>query len=114
MSESAWSRAWESYLYALAVTQNGHPRIPRKPWETVNIRAHDLRHSFCTMLYDSGVDLKTAMLWMGHADETMTMRVYTHLSDARRDEAEKALLEAQKSVIRRQNGRQENADSQET
>lgn len=104
MTESAWSRAWESYLYSLGKQKNGGTRRWAKgPWEPVNIRAHDLRHSYCTMLYDSGVDLKTAMLWMGHADQTMTMQIYTHLTDTRRKEAENALRNAQKQAFRMQN-----------
>lgn len=107
MSESAWSRAWESYLYALSETLNGcSKRWAKSPWKEVSIRPHDLRHSFCTMLYDSNVDLKTAMLWMGHADQTMTMRVYTHLTETRRREAETALRRAQKTAFGGQNGGQ--------
>ena len=107
MTESAWERAWDSYLYALGETKNGCSRRWAKgPWEPVTIRAHDLRHSFCTMLYDSGVDLKTAMLWMGHADQTMTMQIYTHLTDTRRKEAENALRNAQKTAFGVQNGGQ--------
>ena len=107
MTESAWARAWDSYLYALGEKRNGCPRRWAKgPWKPVTIRAHDLRHSFCTMLYDSGVDLKTAMLWMGHADQTMTMQIYTHLTETRRKEAENALRKAQKQAFRMQNGMQ--------
>lgn len=109
MTESAWERAWESYLYTLGETKNGcSRRWAQKPWLPVEIRAHDLRHSYCTMLYDSNVDLKTAMLWMGHADQTMTMNIYTHLTETRRKEAEKALREAQKSAFGSQNGSQKN------
>lgn len=104
---SAWERAWDSYLYALGEIKNGCSRRWAKgPWEPVTIRAHDLRHSYCTMLYDSGVDLKTAMLWMGHADQTMTMQIYTHLTDTRRKEAENALRNAQKTAFGVQNGGQ--------
>lgn len=107
MTESAWSRAWDSYLYALGETLNGaSKRKLRDNWKPVVIRPHDLRHSFCTMLYDSGVDLKTAMLWMGHADQTMTMRIYTHLTETRRREAEAALRNAQKTTFGGQSGGQ--------
>ena len=84
MSDSAFDRALQSYNKALSKTAG-------KP---IRIRAHDLRHSFCTMLYDAGVDIKSAMLWMGHANETMTMRIYTHLSNQRRIEAENTLRNA--------------------
>lgn len=107
MTESAWSRAWDSYLYALGEKKNGcSRRWAKSAWVPVVIRAHDLRHSFCTMLYDSGVDLKTAMLWMGHADQTMTMQIYTHLTETRRKEAENALRSAQKASFGGQIGGQ--------
>jgi integrase len=107
MTESAWERAWQSYRYTLGEKKNGCSRRWAKgPWQPVTIRAHDLRHSFCTMLYDSGVDLKTAMLWMGHADQTMTMQIYTHLTETRRKEAENSLRNAQKQAFGMQNGMQ--------
>lgn len=58
------------------------------------------------MLYDAGVDLKTAMLWMGHADQSMTMQIYTHLTETRRKEAENTLRNAEKSLFGSQNGSQ--------
>ena len=107
MTESAWDRAWHSYLYALGEKRNGcSRRWSKSAWKPVTIRAHDLRHSFATMLYESGVDPKTAMLWMGHADQTMTMQIYTHLTETRRKEAENALRESQKSAFGGQNGGQ--------
>lgn len=111
MTESAWERAWESYLYTLGELANGcSKRWAKKSWKPVSIRPHDLRHSYCTMLYDAGVDLKTAMLWMGHADQTMTLRIYTHLTETRKKSAENALREATKSVFGMQNGMQTEDD----
>lgn len=76
MTKTAYRRAWDGYLHQLSLLAG----------KKVSIQAHDLRHSYCTMLYDSGIDLKTAQKWMGHADQTMTMRIYTHLT-AEREEA---------------------------
>jgi len=105
MSQSAWQRAWSSYLNALGETLNGgSKRWSGENWKSVGIRPHDLRHSYCTMLYDAGVDLKSAMLWMGHADQTMTMRIYTHLTDTRRKMAENALRSSQSLTFGVQNG----------
>lgn len=107
MSMSAWANAWRSYLYSLSVQKNGCKRYEAKSgWEQVFIRAHDLRHSFCTMLYDAGVDIKSAMLWMGHADQQTTMNIYTHLTDQRRKDAEMALRNAEKQAFGMQNGMQ--------
>jgi integrase len=108
MTESAWKRAWSSYLYALGEAKNGcSKRWAKSAWVPVDIRAHDLRHSYCTMLYDFGIDLKTAMLWMGHADQTMTMQIYTHLTEQRRTEAENTLRNAEKQAFGSQNGSQD-------
>ena len=43
--------------------------------------AHELRHTYCTILYEAGVDVLTAQHWMGHADAQTTMGIYTHLRD---------------------------------
>ena len=56
-------------------------------WKQVSIRSHDFRHTFATMLWEASVDLKTAMKWMGHADQTMILRVYAHLTDRKEQEA---------------------------
>jgi integrase len=122
MSEHAWSRAWESYLVKLSAMHNGcakrwygktkeHKAIIAAgehlpPWEDISIRPHDLRHSYCTMLYDAGVDLKTAQLWMGHADADVTMRIYTHLTAERQIKATKDLEKAAKNLYGGQNGGQ--------
>lgn len=47
-------------------------------WKSFDVRPHDLRHSFCTMLRDAGVDMKQAIAWMGHADEKMILKIYDH------------------------------------
>lgn len=104
MSDSAFDRAWQNYLKALSKTAG-------KP---VMIRTHDLRHSFCTMLYDAGIDVKSSMLWMGHANETMTMRIYTHLSNQRRIEAENALRLAEKRGFSMRNDMQTLPEPQKT
>ena len=54
-----------------------------REWKSVSIRPHDLRHSYCTMLRDAGVDVKLAIRWMGHADEKMILRIYDHPSEMR-------------------------------
>jgi len=92
MTSTAWKRAWDSYLHALSVSA-GHP---------VNIRPHDLRHTYCTMLRDAGVDMKQAMLWMGHSDEKMILHVYDHINEKRTQnsvsQVEKLLEKVQNEV----------------
>lgn len=52
-------------------------------WKSVNIRPHDLRHSFCEWCITNGVDLKTVCSWMGHSDQKMIMTVYDHVTAKR-------------------------------
>lgn len=40
---------------------------------------HDLRHTYCTMLYEAGIDVLTAKEQMGHSDVKTTLGIYTHL-----------------------------------
>lgn len=120
MTGSAWERAWESYIAALERLENGcqkrwygrtkeHKALiaagkELPPWKEITIRPHDLRHSYCTMLYDAGVDLKTAQKWMGHADQQVTMSIYTHLTAERQKSATEALENAAKKLTGVQNG----------
>lgn len=76
MTEQAWSRGWESYQKALGS----------------DLRAHDLRHTYCTWLRDAGVDIHQAIIWMGHADETMVLRIYDHPGQQREADARKRLF----------------------
>lgn len=79
MTEIAFKRGWDSYLHALTKAA-GHP---------VSIRPHDLRYTYCTMLRDAGVDIKQAIIWLGHADEKMILRVYDQAGDYRAAQAVK-------------------------
>ncbi|MEY2696285.1 MAG: hypothetical protein RL333_423 [Pseudomonadota bacterium] len=51
------------------------------------ISFHDLRHSYASLLVQSGVDLRVVADLLGHADTRMTMRHYAHLNDEVRRKA---------------------------
>jgi len=59
---------------------------PSRP-SKLSFRLHDLRHTYCTMLFVAGVDVKTAAYLMGHGDISVTMRIYTHLTSERKAES---------------------------
>ncbi len=42
-----------------------------------------LRHTYATLLYDAGVDVKKAQKNLGHSDVTTILQIYTHLSRER-------------------------------
>lgn len=55
----------------------------------IDCTAHQLRHSYTTMLFDAGIDVKTAQTWLGHRDIKTTLDIYTHLSKTRLVESTK-------------------------
>lgn len=40
---------------------------------------HSLRHTYASILYANGVDLKTAQQLLGHANPETTLKIYTHI-----------------------------------
>lgn len=96
LTESSYTRGWESYMLFLERAANAiEPFEKTKGWRTdkaranpkhkrVNINAHDLRYTYATMLYDLDVDIKTAQYLLGHSDLETTMKIYTQLSQKKK------------------------------
>lgn len=84
-SESAFTRAWDSYLFHLSKVAG------RK----VDIRPHDLRHTFVTDCRDRGVDIHVCMKWCGHSSERMILEIYDHVSSDRERSATALMNSAQ-------------------
>jgi integrase len=78
MTEQVFTRAWSNFC-----TEAG-----------VEIRCHDLRHSYCTWLRDTGIDIHQAIIWMGHADEKLILRIYDHPGTERETSAKNLLKTA--------------------
>lgn len=57
------------------------------------IHPYDLRHTYCSILYDAGVDVKTAQYLMGHATLEVTLKIYTHLTEERKERSYDKLFE---------------------
>lgn len=57
------------------------------------ITPHALRHTYCTDLFEAGVDIRTAQYLMGHADIKTTVNIYTHMRGKMLDEAQDKLEE---------------------
>ena len=73
VTQSAWAHGWVAFCNAMT----------RAAGRKFDVRAHDLRHTFASLLYDAGVDIKTAQKLLGHTSPEITMHIYTHLSDTR-------------------------------
>ena len=112
----AWRSAWESYVYEMETAINGcsrrwygktreHKRIlaaggKLPPWRDFTVVPYDLRHSFCVMCRDNGVELHTCVEWMGHADAKMILKIYDEVSSNRsKAEAERLNKTLFKSAV---------------
>lgn len=69
-NQTSLETLWADYMRTLS----------KAAGKTICFRQHDLRHTYCTMLYDAGVDVKSAQAWMGHTSPQTTLEIYTHLS----------------------------------
>ena len=93
VTHSAYRRNWECFWGMLEQIHNGRnpQRLGRRTdlypadWQYLpKVDKYDLRHTFCSMLYDADVDVKTAQYLMGHSTLDMTLKIYTHLSDQKK------------------------------
>ena len=62
-----------------------HKQMRKMGFQPV-IRLHDLRHSHASMLINMGISPKAIADRLGHANESMVIRIYGHLYPERRDE----------------------------
>ena len=44
---------------------------------------HILRHTFCTRMAESGMDIKVLQEIMGHSNIQVTMNIYNHVNEDR-------------------------------
>ena len=68
-------------------------REKRKPEEMPHISAHVLRHTACTRMAETDLDIKVVQYVMGHANISVTMDVYNHVTDQERIVREIAKLD---------------------
>ena len=55
------------------------------------ITPHTLRHTYCTLLFYAGADLKTVQILMGHSDPSVTLKIYTHFIESNAGKAAAAV-----------------------
>ena len=84
MTEQAWKTLWSSYMADLNAKYGYHGEESKKrpgglPMRIDPFTPHQLRHTFCTLMYFAGVDVLTARDQMGHKDISVTLGIYTSL-----------------------------------
>ena len=80
LTDSAIKRHLESFLHS----------INKDNENKIKFTCHQLRHSYCTMLYYADVKIKKAQELMGHQSADMVYNIYTHL-DEQRENAEELI-----------------------
>lgn len=65
-----WVPASFGMLYARLRDEAGLPKV----------RLHDLRHSYATLVLQSGLDLKTVSTAVGHSSVSITADTYAHVT----------------------------------
>lgn len=68
-------------------------REMREPETLPSISAHTLRHTACTRMAEQGLDMKIVQYIMGHANISVTVEVYNHITERARIENEIAKMD---------------------
>lgn len=85
----------QNYIFENEKHQPMHNAQVTRRWNAlkketgITCTPHQLRHSYTTMLFDAGIDVKTAQRWLGHNDIKTTLDIYTHLSERRQESSVK-------------------------
>lgn len=83
VSKSSFRRMWDRVKKEVSINKTeivkSDGSITFK--EVYPLHPHMLRHTYCTILYNAGVDLKTAQSLMGHSNIAITAQIYTHLDE---------------------------------
>lgn len=121
MTVQAWKTMWSSYMAELNAKYGHHGAnrfASRKkkegkergalPMVIKTFTPHELRHTFCTIMYKAGVDVLTARDQMGHKDISVTQGIYTHLDKTEKTRKMKR-LDRYLEMQYKSNASQENA-----
>lgn len=79
---SRWiARQWKSFVNAMKTIETNMVKqgyIPVLSEALPPLEPYDLRHTYCTDLERAGVPINVASKLMGHADVSITSKIYTH------------------------------------
>lgn len=88
---SSFRSMWKTYEFSLNYTAYARQGGIRNKYDPQgipqiieHITPHMLRHTYATLLYTAGVDMKTAQQLLGHSSEEITLKIYTHLQEEKR------------------------------
>ena len=73
------------------VVDRWHKLITGALGEDTDVTMHYLRHNYCTMLFEQGVDLMTVKTLAGHNDVETTLKIYTHYTEQLKKKSSKKI-----------------------
>ncbi len=91
MTEDSWKRLYQSYMLDLNIEYGFGGSINKLannvdvPMVIATFTPHELRHTFCTTMFEANIDALTAKEQMGHSDIQTTLSIYTHLSSLHKE-----------------------------
>lgn len=88
---ASWDEMWSSFMDTINITHGDFSDCEYQPRSKFDKRgvpcvietftAHQLRHTYATLLYEAGIDVITAKYLLGHAKIETTLKIYTHLRE---------------------------------
>jgi integrase len=93
ITASTFRTYWDTLMRMLTNIAAGYEPNAKEPREAkakaeyqektaahrIDFDRHDLRHTYATFLFESGVDEKSAVFYLGHTSAKMTRDLYAHL-----------------------------------
>ena len=85
MTDDSWKRLYQSYMVDMNIHYGHNDNVNKfsmhkPPMIIATFTPHELRHTFCTIMFEAGIDALTAKEQLGHSDIKTTLSIYTHLS----------------------------------
>lgn len=82
MDSGQYERMWKRWQKATGLT----------------LTAHQIRHGYATILWEAGIPAKDAQTYLGHAQLSTTMDIYTHIRDGHKTEIDSRINAAFQSI----------------
>lgn len=81
-TEQRYKRAWRRILREMNITAGAtlYRNAIINPVIDPELTPYYLRHTYCTILAEEGIPLKTAQYLMGHSSVELTAKIYTHVT----------------------------------
>ena len=82
MQLSAYNNVLKNIVKKYNLIETNKAKLERRELELLPaISSHILRHTGCTRMAESGMNIKILQYIMGHENVEVTLQVYTHISD---------------------------------